>query len=296
MPNAYITPFDYRRAATGQETDSLVGNLTRLSSGVASGATALPLSDNTVVALNVYDDITIFDGTSTEVVQVATIAPIGSSSVTVSATQFAHNKGVVLCSDGPFGSLSDKIITASDMVEDITYQQLLLGSHTDVLTLRTMQASIDNNGALTLRALNFPVQSVSSLVVTLANGTTIALDATRAFVDGGAHLIRLYQLVPTASMPSGSPFQSMLNQRTPGTITATYTSGYAFGALPPRIKNACVLLCSDQLAHRDNRSGAFLTQEGKVKIQYAPPTDTSGQSLLYKQALDNLSSWTAEPM
>src|SRR5260221_575475 len=125
MPNVYITPFDFRRAATGQEIDSLIGNLTRLSSGVIAGAVSLPLTDVTVAALAAYDNITIFDGTSTEVVTV-TASPSpnpGASSVTVSATQFAHAKGVAVCSDGAFGSLSEKLLTASDMVEDITYQQ-----------------------------------------------------------------------------------------------------------------------------------------------------------------------------
>ncbi len=296
MSNAYLTPYDYRRAATGQETDSLVGNLTRLSAGVSVGATALPLTDTTVVALNVYDDLTIFDGTSTEVVQVAAIAPVGSSSVTVSTTQFAHAKGTVVCSDGAFGSLSDKILTASDMIEDITYQQLLLSSHTDTLPLQTMRASISNVGALLVRTLNFPIQSVSSIVITVPGGTAITLDSTLAFLDSGGQLVRLDQLIPTASVPLGSPFQTMLGQRTMGNVTVTYTSGYAWGSLPPRIRNAGILLCSDQLAHRNNSDGAFLTVEGKVRKQYAPPTDTSGQSLLYKQACDNLSSWTVEPV
>jgi hypothetical protein len=182
------------------------------------------------------------------------------------------------------------------MVEDITYQQLLLGTHTDTLSLQTMRANINNNGALLLRTMNFPIQTVSSVVVTVPGGTQIGLDTTQVFLDSGQQLIRLFQLVPTASVPAGNPFQSRLNQRTVGTVAVTYTSGYAFSALPYRIRNACALLTSDQLSHRDNRSGAFMTQEGKVKIQYAPTTDLSGQSLLYKQACDNLSSWTVEPL
>lgn len=298
MPNAYITPYDYLRASTGQETDSLIGNLTRLASGVAVGATALPLATATTVALSINDQLTLFDGTSSEVVTVTAIAPIGASSVQVSATQYAHATGVVVCSDGIAGSLSDRILTASDMVEDITYQQLLLDTHTDTLALRTMSASISNIGALLVRTLNFPVQSVSGAVVTLPGGNTISFATnTQVTLDSKAHLVKIYPLVPLSNAsPTGSPFQSSLHQRTEGAISLTYTSGFAFGAMPPRIKNAAILLVSDLLSRRDNRSGAFMTQMGKVKVQYAPPTDTSGQSLLYKSAMDNLSSFIVEPM
>jgi hypothetical protein len=292
MTSSYITVQEYIRGNTGQETTSLVGNVLRLSSAVSIGATIMPVSPVTTVAVAVDDRVVIFDGSSTEEVKVTMAASIGASAITVSAVAFAHAKYTSLCTDGVRGSLADDILTASDMVEDECIQSLLLSSHTDTLSLQTMQASISNDGVLTLRPQYFPIQSVTA--ITLTSGlTTITFDPTQASIEAGQQLVKFYQLISTTN-PQGSPFGGMINQRTKGTITLTYTSGFAYSVMPPRVKKACILYVSDLLTKRRNPGGAMLVTSGKVTTKYGHPPDGSGESDLIKEARNLLSSFTRE--
>lgn len=50
MTNTYITPLEYLRGNSGQETASLVGNVLRLSSALTAGATTLSVTPVTTVA------------------------------------------------------------------------------------------------------------------------------------------------------------------------------------------------------------------------------------------------------
>jgi len=87
MTNTYITPHDYLRGNSGQETASLAGNVLRLSGPVIVGAVSLPVSPNTTVNVAVDDRIVIFDGSNTEEVKVTTAAAAGASAISVSATR-----------------------------------------------------------------------------------------------------------------------------------------------------------------------------------------------------------------
>jgi len=94
---------------------------------------------------------------------------------------------------------------------------------------------------LFLRPENFPVQSVTSLTLTTP-GTVITLDPTQAFLDAGEQLVKFFQLIPLGAANQGNPYQTALTPRTVGTITLGYTAGFAYSALPPKIKKACVAL------------------------------------------------------
>jgi hypothetical protein len=294
MTSTYITPIEYARANTGQETASLVGNVLRLSAGVVIGATSLPVTPNTTVALAANDRVVIFDGSSSEEVMVTAPASVGANAITTTPIQFAHAQFTALCSDGVRGSLADDIITASDMVEDQCIQSLLLTTRIDTLSLQTMQASISNDGVLTLKPQNFPVQTVTGVVLN-SGLTSISFDATKASIELGQQLVKFYQLLPTTNPPpQGSPFGAQVSQRTKGTITLTYTSGFAYAAMPPRVKKACVLYVSDLLSKRRNPSGASHVQQGKVTAKYGHVGDISGESDLIKEARNLLSSFSRE--
>src|SRR5258708_43557 len=147
MANLYLTPIEYKRAAPGHETASLIGNLTRIGTTLTAGQTTMNVYQATTVALFQYDQITIFDGSNSETVTVGSAgAIIGSTNIPISAAQFTHASGTVVCSDGTLGSLSDAITVASGFVEDICYQPLLAATYTDTLNLRTMNANITNEG------------------------------------------------------------------------------------------------------------------------------------------------------
>jgi hypothetical protein len=291
MTNTYISHFDYMRATTGQETASLVGNSGRLT-GNAAGATSLGVTPHLTIEQIQYDQVYIFDGSNSEIVTVGSAgAAIGASSIPVSACQFAHAAGTAYCTDGTLGSLAETIITASDMVEDTCLQSLLLGTRSDTLSLQTTRAAVDNRRTLILRPMSFPVQTVTGLVVNVP-GATLPFDATKAFFDSGGQLVTFQELVPTGS--TGNPFSASLNQRTRGTVTLTYTSGFAYASLPPRVKKACVLYVSDLLSKRRNSVGASEYISGHVRMKWGHIGDTSGESDLIKQARGLLSSFIQE--
>src|SRR5258708_6129032 len=191
-------------------------------------------------------------------------------------------------------SLADDIITASDMVEDQCIQSLFLTTRIDTLSLQTMQASISNDGVMTLKPQNFPVQTVTGVVLN-SGLTTIPFNAGQASIELGQQLVKFYQLVPTTNPPpQGSPFGAQVSQHTKGTVTLTYTSGFAYAAMPPRVKKACVLYVSDLLSKRRNPSGASHIQQGRVLAKYGHVGDISGESDLIKEARNLLSSFTRE--
>lgn len=294
MVNTYITCFEYARGNSGQEWLSLVGLMARLSGTHAVGATALTLRTATTADLNQYDRIVLFDGSSSEEVTVASDTPMPATSIPLAVgLANAHADGTALCSDGVRGSLSDDIIAASDMLEDQCLQSLFLTTDTDRLSLQTMQASISNDGVLTLHPYYFPVQTVTGIVLN-TNLTTYTFDATQASIELGQEVVRFYQLLPIGTPPVGNPFAAGVNQRTKGTITLTYTSGFAYAAMPPRVKKACVLYTSELLAKRRNPSGAAMTQTGRVRIMTATMRDTSGESDLIKEAKMLLKNYTRE--
>jgi hypothetical protein len=294
MTNTYISHFDYMRATTGQETASLVGNSGRLT-GNAAGATSLGVTPHLTIEQIQYDQVYIFDGSNSEIVTVGSAgAAIGASSIPVSACQFAHAAGTAYCTDGTLGSLAAEIITASDMVEDTCLQSLLLSTRIDTLSLQTTRAAVGKDHVLVTRPMNFPVQTVTSLVLNVPGSAQVTFDATQAFLDGGQQLVKFFQLIPTGSVPFGSPFQTMLNQRTVGTVVLTYTSGFAYASMSPRIKKACVLYVSDLLSKRRNSVGASEYTSGHVKMKWGHIGDTSGESDLIKQARGLLSSFIQE--
>src|SRR5690242_16942111 len=129
--NAYIDCFIYQRSVTGLEKGSLIGNAGRLSSAIAAGVTSLPVIPTTSVALNQFDQITIFDGNLTEVVMVGANTQIGTTSIPLlQPTQNAHVQYTPYCTDGPMGSLADAIIEASNWIENLCQQTLFQQTYT----------------------------------------------------------------------------------------------------------------------------------------------------------------------
>ncbi len=294
MPNTYITPHEYKRATTGQEITSLLGNLLRLSSAVGAAGTTLPVTPNTTVNLAVNDPIWIFDGVSSEMVTVTATTASGASSIPVTALSYAHSTGVALCSDGATGSLGQAIESASIEVENICRQPLLQTTYPEELQLRTMAASINSDGALAIRPRRFPVQSISALSLGMDTSTLLAYDATQAIIPSNQRRIT----VPTLSAVSGSGGNSLLNifpplrQNSPGYVQFTYVAGFAYASLPWDIKQACIWLTSDLLSDRINLAGAADTQMGQVKYTFFLRGDLSGETALYKRAVAKLVPYT----
>src|SRR5579864_5000548 len=170
MPSTYIDIFDFTRATSGLEWQSLLGNAAHFTTLQAQGATSLSVPASGLnaitVQLNQFDHITIMDGSNTEVVQVGSAgAPVGATSIpllTGTSLQFAHAIGVAWCSDGAAGSLADQIVNASKWIEATCYQSLLQTSYVnEPIDMPGIRASVSNRGALTFRPWHWPVTAIS---------------------------------------------------------------------------------------------------------------------------------------
>ncbi len=284
--NTYLSHLDYQRSPTGNETATLVGNSLRLSHPVNAGDTAIFVTPNTTVQLNAYDQLTIFDGSSSEVVTVGATVGVGSASFQVASPgfQFAHASGVPLCSDGTQGSLAQTIIDACAALEAYCRQPLLQATYTsEALTLRTTRAMITRDRRVLLRPRRFPVQSISALALQIDAQTTYTLDPTQAQIDSDAQLIKVAQINPTASSQAYYSRTPLL-PTTPGQALLTYIAGYVYAQLPYDIRRAAVLLTSELLSDRRNPTGAAELQQGKQHLVTRLRGDTSGDSLLTMRA------------
>lgn len=273
--NLYLTALEYIQDPSGQETASLVSNLTRVSSNMSVGATALPLVAATTANLNLYDNITIFDGSSSEVVTVAAAASAGATSVTISATAYVHNAGTVVCSDGGSGSLANSIRVASQRVETFCQQALLTTTYTETLPLRTLNASVTSDGYLHFRTRHFPITSVSALAIVLDAKTTITLDPTQCILNTRAMSVDVpivSTILHNAQVLTALP---PLTQLDPGWLQYTYIAGYSASALPWDIKQACTYFVSEIVSDRLNPTAAVSISMGKRHLtQYGKGVST----------------------
>lgn len=295
--NLYISWFDWSRAVTGLEWQSLVGNTGRIGNTLL-GATTINVIPNLIVALNQYDVITIYDGSNSENVIVTSNASIGASSVNISATTFAHSAGTPYSTDGIQGSLADQIIKASQWLETIVKNQLFVSTYTNEnLAIPTMRASIDNQYALHFRPRHWPVQNISSIAITTIVGNTITYDPTQIIIDSDKQICSLPNMLPlVVGVPlSGQyyPVWNVPNRSREAQLTITYSAG--FSVMPPDVIEAATLLTSDILALRQNPIGALDLSSGERRITSAIRGDTTGDTLLFKRAkkiLDNYSMQT----
>ena len=291
--NLYISAFEYQKAPTGQETASLLGNLLRVGTGgVALGATSLPVTPNTTVALNQYDNITIFDGSSSEVVQVTATTASGASSVPITATQYAHAVGTPLCSDGTSGSLAQAIIAGSAHVERHVEKPLLATTYTnETLRLRSMEAAITSDGTLHFRPRQWPITAVTGLSILLFTGTTLTLDPTQCIISTRAQSVDVPVISTTSGGVSVLAALPPLTQLDQAWIQVTYTAGYAYSALPYDIKQAAIWLTSDVLADRQNESGAADMRLGQKQLTMYLRGDQTGETTFVKRAYSLLDKY-----
>ncbi|HEY7850922.1 MAG TPA: hypothetical protein VIC27_12705, partial [Ktedonobacterales bacterium] len=117
--SAYLDIGDYLRAATNQETASLLGLNTTLTAGIAAGALSLPVASSSGWAAG---RVWLLDGPWAEVAQV-TGAPDGATLTLVApGALLAHAAGVSVSQVGPMGALAETILRASAWIENYCRQ------------------------------------------------------------------------------------------------------------------------------------------------------------------------------
>lgn len=296
--NTYISIYDYLRAGTGQDTATVLGNVSRIASpGISAGATSISLTTPTTVALNAFDPITIFDGANSEQVTVSTTTGAGASSLPVSATQYAHVAGTPLCSDGVQGSLAEMIVNASAQLETYCRQPLLQATYSnEELPLRTMRAAVTRDYRMLLRPKRFPVQSVSAATLQINGMTTVTLSTSYAQLDADAQLVTFTQMSSsTGTTTFWGVFAPPVFPTTPGFVSLSYTAGFAYAALPYDIKQACIWLVSDLLSDRQNPTGAAEIKLGNMQLVTRLRGETSGDSVLVIRAKKALDPYKQKP-
>jgi hypothetical protein len=297
MTNTYIDCITYSKAPTGIILTNQVGNIGRIAS-VAAGATLLTLVAPTTVALNQYDALYVTDGPNSEVLQVGSTALIGSTTISLQqATQFAHTGGSPYCTDGIQGSLGQSIFEASQWIEDICHQALWNTTYTgEILTMPTMRAAIDNQWNLHFRPRHFPITALSSVSVQVTQAYTVTLDATQAIIDSDQQTVDIPSVNTLSStQPQGGPYLwQPFNRQSNGWITLSYTAGFPVGLLPWAVTRAATLLTSDCFGQISNPVGADQINQGKRQVMFMLRGDTSGESLLRKQAISSLGPYIAQ--
>lgn len=293
MTNCYISYVDVLRSPTGLETDSLLGNRMRLSNAVSAGGMSLPVTPVTTEELKQFDEITIFDGSNSEIVQAASTVAVGASSIPLlQPLQFAHVQYLPLCSDGVLGSLADCIVKASDWLDNIIDQTLLSASYTgEKLSLPTMAAAIDNQGSLVLRPRNRPVTAFSSVEIEWQPGNSMSFLASQAEIDSAGRVVTistLQQSQPAA--PATWPGQP-INRNRKAWVTIDYVAGYTPATIPQIIADVAILLTSIILGRRQNPTGASEIDLADKKLTQTIARDSSGDNLLMKEIKEKLSPY-----
>jgi hypothetical protein len=292
--SAYIDVPTYLRAPTGQESASLLGLNTAIGGGssVPAGMLSLPVVSSAGWSAG---PLWMLDGPLSEVVQVTGAADATHLTLAASGTTQTHAPGVSASQAGAGGSLAEVILQASAWIENYCQQgtsadhSLFALSRTEKWGMPRRRALLDVDGTLVLRPGHFPVQLVASLAGQLPSGATQNLDLSLAQITGEGRLIEAplvitgaapFAVIPTALTRAGRQW-----------VSVTYTGGFAVGAVPYDMQQACIWMVSELLSARRNPSGAATVKQGTNELVARPWRDTTGDSILLVQAKAALAAW-----
>lgn len=260
--STYIDIFAFLRATTGLETASLIGNKGRLSSAVIAGATSLPVIPAITVSLNQFDQVTIFDGQNSEVVQVGAGMSSASTIPLLQPLSKGHAQYTTFCTDGASGSLADEIVNASAWIENICQQSLFQQTYTDeTLDIPSMNASIDNQGTLVFAPRHFPVTAETGITIKSNNQDPIDYDASQVVLDTAKQVVSVPWLSVVGSSSSTWQSSPAYSRQQSLFLLVDYTAGW--NPIPPDVHDAAILRTSAILARRQNTTGAVSITMGK---------------------------------
>lgn len=292
--SAYLDVPVYLRAATNQETVSLLGLNATLTgaASLAAGAVSLPVSSS---AGWVAGPVWLLDGPWSEVAQVTGSVDATHLTLAAPGTRWPHALGISLSQAGAAGSLAEVILRASAWIEGYCQQ----GTATDRsrYALSRMEqwdmpgahAWLDRDVVAVVRPGHFPVQSVGALTLDQGAYGILALDVVQARLPSGGRLIEI------PLMAGGDPLLALSRSRG-AWLSVTYTGGITPGALPYDLAQACIWITSELLAERRNPSGAARIRQGKFEMQARPWGDRSGDSTLLLQAKSALEPYRAHAL
>lgn len=292
--STYLDVPGYLRAATNQETMSLLGLNTTLGGAatLAAGAVNLPVAASAGWAAG---PLWLLDGPYAEVVQVSGSADSTHLTLAAPGTVWPHAPGVSASQAGAAGSLAEAILRASAWMEGYCQQgtapdrSLYALSRTEQWDMPGTRAWLDRDMVAVVRPGHFPVQSVSALALDRGEGGSFALDVAQVRLPSDGRLIEVPLL-------AGIDQLLALSRSRRAWISVTYTGGVLPGALPYDLVQACIWITSELLAERRNPSGAARIRQGKFELQARPWGDRSGDSTLVLQAKAALEPYRAQAL
>ena len=300
--NTYLDCFDYIRSVSGLEYQSLLGNSARFLAPQTAGSSTLAGLPSTgansvTVVLAQFDRITIFDGSSSEVVLVGSAgAGIGATSIPLTAPlQYPHSAGVAWCSDGFAGSLADQIVASSSWIEQQVYQPLLSTAWTnELLPMPSIRASFANTGELTFRPRHYPVTSISALSIAVTPTITTSYDTSGIFIDGNQRVCSVPSLIQFPASQSSNAIPPPPARSQPAKLMVSYQAGYQYQNLPGDLREAAFLVTSDIIAKRHNPIGAPDLADGSTRVSMIIRGEKTGESLLIARARMILSRYSEQ--
>jgi hypothetical protein len=194
------------------------------------------------------DLVTIADGQQTENV-LCTATAVGQ--LTVSAMQYAHAGGTCVSSPGANGSLSDTISDASDMIDNYC-QRAFFGQN----VVETERLIVDVEGRIYLRPRVIPVTAVTSLVVTLMDGTVLSLANTTVQIAAGGRSVFVTPYLAPNSVVTAAGMSAPFWRGSVGQVQTTYTGGYT--VLPEGVVRACIVIVTQLLAEAAANAAGLL--------------------------------------
>lgn len=292
--SAYLDVPGYLRAATNQETASLLGLNTTLGGAttLAAGAVSLPVVASVGWSAGA---LWLLDGPWSEVVRVTGLADSTHLTLAAPGTLWPHAPDISVSQAGAAGSLAETILRASAWMEGYCQQgtatdrSLYAISRTEQWGMPGSRAWIDRDAIAVVRPGHFPVQSVSALALDQGEAGAFALDVARARLPSDGRLIE-------APLFAGIDPLLALSRSLRAWINVTYVGGVTPGALPYDLAQACVWVTSELLAERRNPTGAAQIRQGKFELQARPWGDRSGDSTLLLQAKAALEPYRAQAL
>jgi hypothetical protein len=161
----------------------------------------------------------------------------------------------------------------------------------------TMRASINNEGVLWFRPRHFPITALTALSIKSDPLSVTDYDPTQAIIDSEQQLVSVRNLVPLSNSQQqqssiGTPWNVARSRNRQQWLTITYDSGWT--NLPSTIQRACSLLVNQCFVQMYNSIGADQIVEGERNVMFTMRGDTTGESLLVKEATKLLQPYVME--
>ncbi len=308
MPDCYCDIPTFKAATFGIPTPGLMGLNTRLAAQANPNDTTLQVVSSSGI-VHPGDSIYLLDGANSEVLMSdpSTPAPVTNQVKLLEPVQFQHAAGISVSSPGRGGnSLAEILLRASTLINNFCRQgtvkdrSLFEKTRTETYELDTPWAYVDEYQSLVMRALWFPINSISSATIQVPGGGSIGIATANAVFDVNTQRVTFPQVQPATGVQilqgwqlASVPFQRGMQ----GWLQVTFSSGFASNAIPDEIQEAAILFTQEILGYAQNPTGAAMIRRGDVTLMQqgrGSAKEKSSDGQYAKAAKDLLLPWQSK--